>query len=57
MIIPTSSGGNFITADHTGAMTALLRNALRPNLPETSENTPAIIHAGPCANISHGKVP
>ena len=37
-----------------GAMTALLKNAIRPNLVQTSENTPAIVHAGPFANISHG---
>jgi formate--tetrahydrofolate ligase len=37
-----------------GAMTALMREALRPNLLQTLENTPAIVHAGPFANIAHG---
>jgi len=37
-----------------GAMTALLRDALKPNLVQTIENTPAIIHGGPFANIAHG---
>lgn len=37
-----------------GAMTALLIDALKPNLVQTIENTPAIIHGGPFANIAHG---
>ncbi len=37
-----------------GAMTALLKDALKPNLVQTIENTPAIIHGGPFANIAHG---
>jgi formate--tetrahydrofolate ligase len=37
-----------------GAMTVLMRDALRPNLLQTLENTPAIVHAGPFANIAHG---
>jgi formate--tetrahydrofolate ligase len=37
-----------------GAMAALLRDALKPNLVQTIENTPAIIHGGPFANIAHG---
>ncbi|MCR4955889.1 MAG: formate--tetrahydrofolate ligase [Lachnospiraceae bacterium] len=37
-----------------GAMTALLKDALKPNLVQTLENTPAIIHGGPFANIAHG---
>ncbi|MFZ5831890.1 MAG: formate--tetrahydrofolate ligase [Planctomycetota bacterium] len=37
-----------------GAMTALLRDALRPNLVQTLENNPAFIHGGPFANIAHG---
>ncbi|MBC8098279.1 MAG: formate--tetrahydrofolate ligase [Armatimonadetes bacterium] len=37
-----------------GAMTVLMREALRPNLMQTLENTPAIVHAGPFANIAHG---
>ncbi|EWM53776.1 formate--tetrahydrofolate ligase [Ruminococcus flavefaciens] len=38
----------------TGAMTALLKDALKPNLVQTLENTPAFIHGGPFANIAHG---
>ena len=37
-----------------GAVTALLKDALKPNLVQTLENTPAIIHGGPFANIAHG---
>lgn len=37
-----------------GAMTALLKDAIKPNLVQTLENTPAIVHGGPFANIAHG---
>ena len=37
-----------------GAMTALLKDALKPNLVQTLENTPALMHGGPFANIAHG---
>jgi formate--tetrahydrofolate ligase len=37
-----------------GAMTVLMKEALRPNLLQTLENTPAFVHAGPFANIAHG---
>lgn len=37
-----------------GAMTALLKDALKPNLVQTLENNPAIVHGGPFANIAHG---
>lgn len=37
-----------------GSMTALLKNAINPNLVQTLENTPAIVHGGPFANIAHG---
>ena len=37
-----------------GAMAAVLKDALKPNLVQTTENTPAIIHGGPFANIAHG---
>jgi formate--tetrahydrofolate ligase len=40
--------------DAHGAMTVLLRDALKPNLVQTLENTPAILHGGPFANIAHG---
>jgi len=38
----------------TGAMTAILKEAIRPNLVQTRESTPAFIHGGPFANIAHG---
>ena len=38
----------------TGAVTILLKDAIKPNLVQTVENTPAIIHGGPFANIAHG---
>lgn len=38
----------------SGAMAVLLRDALKPNLVQTTENTPALIHGGPFANIAHG---
>ena len=38
----------------TGAMTALLKDAIKPNLVQTLEGTPAIVHGGPFANIAHG---
>lgn len=37
-----------------GALTLLLKDAIKPNLVQTTENTPAIIHGGPFANIAHG---
>lgn len=37
-----------------GAMTALLKDAIKPNLVQTTENTPVIMHGGPFANIAHG---
>ena len=46
-----------MTADDlqaTGAMAALLKDALKPNLIQTLEHTPAIVHGGPFANIAHG---
>ncbi|MGC4019552.1 MAG: formate--tetrahydrofolate ligase [Muricomes sp.] len=49
--------GNPVTAEDlqaTGAMTALLKDAMKPNIIQTLENTPALIHGGPFANIAHG---
>lgn len=49
--------GTPVTADDlhaAGAMAVLLRDALRPNLVQTCEHTPAIVHSGPFANIAHG---
>ena len=53
----TWSDGKPVTAGQigaAGAMTALLKDALDPNLVQTLENNPAIIHGGPFANIAHG---
>jgi formate--tetrahydrofolate ligase len=49
--------GEPVFAEHlgcVGAMAALLRDAARPNLVQTSEETPALVHAGPFGNIAHG---
>lgn len=57
VIVGESPSGDPITADDigaTGAMTALLRDAIRPNLVQTCEQTAALVHAGPFANIAHG---
>ncbi len=51
------SGGGRVTADDLragGAMAVLLRDALEPNLVQTLEGQPALVHAGPFANIAHG---
>ncbi|HBN83679.1 MAG TPA: formate--tetrahydrofolate ligase, partial [Clostridiales bacterium] len=37
-----------------GAMALLLKDAIKPNLVQTLENTPALVHGGPFANIAHG---
>ena len=57
IVIGTSRAGEAITADDlgvAGALTVLMKDALMPNLMQTVENTPAIVHAGPFANIAHG---
>jgi len=57
IIVSRDTCGKPVSAEDigaAGAMAALLRLALRPNLVQTSEHTPAIVHAGPFANISHG---
>ena len=57
IVVARSLADELVTAEQIGAagtMTALLRNALRPNLVQTAEHTPAFVHAGPFANISHG---
>jgi len=56
-IVAFRSGGAPVTAADlgaTGAMLALLRDALWPNLVRTQEGTPALVHGGPFANIAHG---
>ncbi len=52
----TFSGEPFLTKDLgvTGAITALLKDALLPNLVQTLEGCPALVHGGPFANIAHG---
>lgn len=57
IIVGYSYAGSPVTAHDLkaeGAMTALLRDALKPNLVQTLEGTPAFIHGGPFANIAHG---
>ncbi len=57
IIVGETPSGHPVTAHDigaTGAMAALLRNAIRPNLVQTCEHTPALVHAGPFANIAHG---
>ena len=57
IIVGRSPSGDPVTADDigaTGAMTALLRDAIRPNFVQTCEQTAAFVHAGPFANIAHG---
>ncbi len=57
IIIGYTYAGDPVTAADLkaqGAMTALLKDAIHPNLVQTLENTPAIIHGGPFANIAHG---
>lgn len=57
MIVAYTYDNKVITADDlgaTGAMALLLKDAIKPNLVQTIENTPAIIHGGPFANIAHG---
>lgn len=57
IIVAYNFQGNPVTADDlqaTGAMTALLKDAIKPNLIQTLEHTPALVHGGPFANIAHG---
>lgn len=57
IVIGSSTTGAPITAADLGAapaMTALLRDALQPNLVQTAEGGPALVHAGPFGNIAHG---
>ena len=57
IIVAYDYSGNPITAGMLkaqGAMAALLKDAVKPNLVQTLENVPAIIHGGPFANIAHG---
>ncbi len=57
MVVAYTYSGKPVTAHDLraeGAMTALLRDALKPNLVQTIEGTPAFVHGGPFANIAHG---
>ncbi len=57
IVIGSTNDRKPVTAEDigaAGAMAVLMKDALRPNLMQTLENTPAIIHAGPFANIAHG---
>lgn len=57
MILGRTQDGRAVTAEDlkaAGAMAVLVRDALKPNLLQTIENTPALIHTGPFGNIAHG---
>ncbi|MCI0548580.1 MAG: formate--tetrahydrofolate ligase [Candidatus Rokubacteria bacterium] len=57
MVVAIGTDGKPVLADAlgvTGAMVALLRDAVEPNLVQTLEGTPALVHGGPFANIAHG---
>ena len=57
IIVAYNFQGDPVTADDlqaTGSMTALLKDAIKPNLIQTLEHTPALVHGGPFANIAHG---
>lgn len=57
IIVAYNYDGEPVTASElnaVGAMTALLKDAMKPNLIQTLENTPALVHGGPFANIAHG---
>lgn len=57
MVIATSRGGDPVTCDDIGAggaLAALMKDAIKPNLMQTLEGTPVFVHAGPFANISIG---
>jgi formyltetrahydrofolate synthetase len=57
MVVGMNKAGEPVTAEDlgaAGALTVLMKDALMPNLMQTLEDTPAIVHAGPFANIAHG---
>jgi formyltetrahydrofolate synthetase len=57
IVVATSKSGEAVTAEDigcAGAMTVLMKDAIKPNLMQTLERTPAFVHAGPFANIAHG---
>jgi len=57
IVIGVSHAGEAVTAEDigvAGAMTVLMKDAIKPNLMQTLEGTPVFVHAGPFANIAHG---
>ena len=57
IVVAKKIGGGFITVKDLniqGAVTVILKEAIKPNLVQTIENTPVLIHGGPFANIAHG---
>jgi formate--tetrahydrofolate ligase len=57
IVVGYTRSGEPVTAEQlkgAGSMTVIMRDALRPNLLQTLENTPALVHAGPFGNIAHG---
>ena len=57
IVVGYTSAGAPVTAEQiraAGAMTVIMRDAIKPNLLQTLENTPALVHAGPFGNIAHG---
>ncbi|XP_006018753.3 C-1-tetrahydrofolate synthase, cytoplasmic isoform X1 [Alligator sinensis] len=57
MVVASSRTGEPVTTDDlgvTGALTVLMKDAIKPNLMQTLEGTPVFVHAGPFANIAHG---
>ncbi len=58
MVVATDKKGQAVTAEDlgvAGALTVLMKDAIKPNLMQTLEGTPAFVHAGPFANIAHGQ--
>jgi formyltetrahydrofolate synthetase len=58
MVVAVNRSGEAVTAEDlgvAGALTVLMKDAIKPNLMQTLEGTPAIVHAGPFANIAHGQ--
>ncbi len=57
IVVGYTAAGEPVTAEQlkaAGAMTVIMREAIRPNLLQTLENTPVLVHAGPFGNIAHG---
>ena len=58
MVVAVNRHGEAVTSEDlgvAGALTVLMKDAIKPNLMQTLEGTPAIVHAGPFANIAHGQ--